>query len=150
MKSSQYLRAAASLSSALDSEVFRICPFGAWLSSNTGSFLEAHRDHVAFVDNSDLCCTTIFVLHCLVDRFVAGGHHKSENTVTICEIRVQKPSRLGGRTGICSSVLDWASRRKGTYCSPVRRPRCRARKTARAYGGRRQSRWPRTAGGFAV
>ena len=35
-------------------------------------FLEAHRDHVAFIGNSDLYCPTIFILRCLVDRFVAG------------------------------------------------------------------------------
>jgi len=99
VKLSQYLRAAASLSSALDSEVFRTVPLGATLLEHW-KFLETHRDHVAFVHNSGLCCTTIFVLHRFVDRFVAGAHHKSENTVTICEIRVQEPSRLSGRTGI--------------------------------------------------
>jgi hypothetical protein len=93
---SQYLRAAASLSAALDGE------FGARALSRRGCprtsevFLEIHRDPVAAVHNSNLYCPTVFVLHCLVDRFLASAHHKSENTVTICEIR-------------CGSQVDWAT-----------------------------------------
>jgi hypothetical protein len=53
--------------------------FGAHPLSVRGSpqtlevFLDAHRDHFAFVHNSDLYCPTIFVLRRLVDRFVAGA-----------------------------------------------------------------------------
>jgi hypothetical protein len=66
VKPSQYFRAAASLFPALN-EHWKPC-------------FEAHRDPVTFVHvGCDLHRSTIFVLHRLVDRFIArSGAEKSE------------------------------------------------------------------------
>jgi hypothetical protein len=41
-------------------------------------YLEAHRDPVAFAHNSNLYCLPLLVLHCLVDRFLAGAAARAE------------------------------------------------------------------------
>src|SRR4029077_17532171 len=85
LKPSQYFRAAASLSSALDSETWRIACSTRRCFRNWSAFLEVYRDPVAFVLNCDLYCPTISVLHRLMDRFVAGARFCGRSAV-LCPV----------------------------------------------------------------
>jgi hypothetical protein len=73
VKPSQNIRAATSFSSALIAKDWRTSRFRRGRPRTLEVYLEAQRDPVAFADNSDLYCLPILVLHCLVDRFLAGA-----------------------------------------------------------------------------
>jgi hypothetical protein len=74
VKPSQYLRAATSLSSALDSQSLARVPLcGRGCPRILEASLESHRHLVAFGHSCDLYCRAILVLHCLVDRYLAGA-----------------------------------------------------------------------------
>jgi hypothetical protein len=70
---------------------------------------------------------------------VANSHHKSENTVTICEIRRTGVDWLAGfkrgRSGICFRVGLSAPQEGGRPAAPVRTQRLPRKKTERARMG---------------
>jgi hypothetical protein len=77
------------------------------------------------------------------------------NIVTICEICVQEPSRLGcfgcGQTGICFSCrTERTGRTGGRPAPPVRQPDERRPRKRRAYWGTKAKPLGSRADGFAV